>query len=127
MLGGEDTLHKITKNKHSGKAIPWEDDSVIMVNAKTNTYSMSQSCSGASPSHINTNSAIKSQSCGSPLKTCLNPPDSPLINRSPSPSPKVRKKNLQLNNSVPLKPGAIDNSPLLIPSQSKVSIFTCIF
>ncbi|XP_071178506.1 ubiquitin carboxyl-terminal hydrolase 32-like [Mytilus edulis] len=120
----EETQHRITKNKHPGKAIPWEDDSVIMVNAKTSSYNMSQSYSGASLTHNHSNSAIKTQNCASPLKTCLNTPDQTLVNRSPSPSPKFRKKTLQTNNSLPLKPAAVDNSPLLVSSQSKVISLT---
>ena len=122
LVNDESQYHRITKNKHPGKSVPWEDDSVVMVNAKTSNYNMSQSYSGASPNHNNSNNAIKSQSCSAPLKTCLNPPEQTLGNRSPSPSPKFRKKNLQANYSLPLKPGAIDNSPLLLPSASKVGI-----
>ncbi|CAG2247856.1 USP6_32 [Mytilus edulis] len=120
----EETQHRITKNKHPGKAVPWEDDSVIMVNAKTSSYNMSQSYSGTTLTHNHSNSAIKSQNCASPLKTCLNTPDQTLVNRSPSPSPKFRKKTLQMNNSLPLKPAAVDNSPLLVSSQSKVISLT---
>lgn len=120
----ESQFHRITKSKNPGKSVPWEDDSVIMVNAKTTSYNMSQSYAGASPNHNNSNNAIKSQSCSSPLKTCLNPPELPSANRSPSPSPKFRKKNLQANNSLPIKPGAVDNSPLLMPSTTKVRIFS---
>lgn len=108
---------KIAKgNKNSLLAM--EDDSVVMVNITRveNSYTM-QSMTSSMVDDNCSRSAVGL--CGSGRREALNPLDmcSNSITRSPSASPKMRKKT---QVSLPQKPGAIDNSPLVQMNAIKV-------
>lgn len=112
---------KIAKgNKNSLLAM--EDDSVVMVNITRveNSYTM-QSMTSSMVDDNCSRSAVGL--CGSGRREALNPLDmcSNSITRSPSASPKMRKRT---QVSLPQKPGAIDNSPLVQMNAIKVMTLT---
>ena len=131
------SFHKIAKGKHATKTLPWDDDSVIVVNVTNKpNIEMSASMNGdpvrhqtqvPGSSHSQTLPRASS-SYNSPLRQCLNPGD--ITNNSPSPSgsPRLRKRNNNHHsNTGPVKPGAIDNSQLTMPNTSKVITAQCCF
>lgn len=75
--------------------------------------------SGTELSRDNTNSITRNGSVtNSPRKDNLSPQQVYTHNRSPSPSPKLRKK--PVGPALPQRPGAIDNNTLVITNSSKV-------
>ncbi|ESO97937.1 hypothetical protein LOTGIDRAFT_153048 [Lottia gigantea] len=124
--------HKIIKGRGSGGALAWEDDSVIMINASKMSGSgdrevplvNSVSALTASNSSPHYNSLPRMNSANrSPRKNSLNPLDSTTLNRSPSPSPKTRRKNMT-SFGPPQKPTAIDNNSLIVNATHKVMTLT---
>ncbi|XP_060064706.1 ubiquitin carboxyl-terminal hydrolase 32-like [Ylistrum balloti] len=115
---------RITKGKHQSKTLPWDDDSVIVVNVTKGTNSELGGATNQVRNHTLPRASNSSSVYSSPLRHCLNPGESVVANRSPSPSPKLRKKNVHSCNSVPPRPGAIDNSQLIAPNTTKVSSLT---
>lgn len=115
--------HRITKQKNQAKALPWDDNSVVVVNVVNKSRHSEPVLNGGSPSHVSAQTLPRasSASCNSSLRHCLQPLDSVVSNNSPSQSPKLGKKLVQLSNSAPQKPGAIDNSQLLVTNTYKVS------
>ena len=121
-MNGTETLHKITKSKHSSKALPWDDDSVIIVNMITKGKNSEFSTQLNGNLKSSTIPQRSQSACSSPIKTCLSASESNgFTNISPGPSPKLRKKGLQQTGSLPVKPGPIDNSNLITPNNSKVN------
>ncbi|OWF52140.1 Ubiquitin carboxyl-terminal hydrolase 32 [Mizuhopecten yessoensis] len=116
--------HRITKGKHQSKTLPWDDDSVIVVNVTKGTNSELGGATNQVRNHTLPRASNHSSVYSSPLRHCLNPGESTVVNRSPSPSPKLRKKNVHSCNSVPPRPGAIDNSQLIALNTTKVSSLT---
>lgn len=112
-------------------SIPWDDETVVVVNVNS-TSSVSDTtlvAQAAHPGNLNyashfshtfprTSHAVN----GSPRKYHL-APDVNSGNRSPSLSPKVRKKQISLHASPP-KPGPIDNNSLIVPNPQKVLTLT---
>lgn len=109
---------RIAKN-NKNSLIAMEDDSVVMVNVTKveNSYTMQSMTSSLLDDHCS-RSAVSL--CGNARQETLNPLDmcSNTVNRSPSASPKMRKKTQVY--PAPQKPGAIDNSPLVQINTSKV-------
>ncbi|XP_062601497.1 ubiquitin carboxyl-terminal hydrolase 32-like isoform X2 [Saccostrea cucullata] len=124
-MNGTEAMHKITKSKHSSKALPWDDDSVIIVNMITKGKNSEYNTSINGGFKSSTIPQRSQSACSSPIKTCLSASDSNgLTSVSPGPSPKLRKKGLQQTNSQPVKPGPIDNTNLITPNNSKVISLT---
>ncbi|CAI9715032.1 ubiquitin carboxyl-terminal hydrolase 32-like [Octopus vulgaris] len=113
---------RIAKN-NKNSLIAMEDDSVVMVNVTKveNSYTMQSMTSSLLDDHCS-RSAVSL--CGNARQETLNPLDmcSNTVNRSPSASPKMRKKTQVY--PAPQKPGAIDNSPLVQINTSKVMTLT---
>ncbi|KAJ8312078.1 hypothetical protein KUTeg_009451 [Tegillarca granosa] len=118
--------HKITKQKNQSKSLPWDDNSVVVVNVVNKGRNTEPVVNGGSPSHVSSQTLPRASSaaCNSSLRHCLQPVDSVVSNNSPSQSPKLSKKVVQVSNSGPQKPGAIDNSPLLVTNTYKVMTLT---
>lgn len=93
-------------------ALPWDDETVVMVNC------VSKATETTGENKITTLPNI-SDSLTQLHKNSLHPIENMASNRSPSLSPKMRKRHL--HNSLPQKPGAIDNSQLIIQNSCKVS------
>ena len=112
--------HKITKHKNQSKSVPWDDDSVVMVNVVSKDFSYSLPSGQVGQFKSSTLPAQSQSACSSPLKTCLSAGEPASVNGSPSPSPKMKKKSIHPTASLPQKPGAIDNSSLITVNSSKV-------
>lgn len=120
-MNGTETLHKITKGKQASKALPWDDDSVIIVNMITKGKNSEYNTQLNGSLKSSTIPQRSQSACSSPIKTCLSASDSNgFTSVSPGPSPKLRKKGLQQTCALPVKPGPIDNSNLITPNNSKV-------
>lgn len=124
-MNGTETLHKITKGKQASKALPWDDDSVIIVNMITKGKNSEYNTQLNGSLKSSTIPQRSQSACNSPIKTCLSASDSNgFTSVSPGPSPKLRKKGLQQTSALPVKPGPIDNSNLITSNNSKVVSLT---
>lgn len=108
---------KIAKVK-GAQPVPTEDDAFVVVTKVTPTGE-----SRLTGTPVNQDRNFNSSSSGSPMRNSLTAGHAEGLAgysaHSPSPSPKMKKKTL--TSSVPQKPGAIDNTPLIVQSSQKVS------
>lgn len=108
---------KIAKVK-GAQPVPMEDDAFVVVTKVTPTGE-----SRLTGTPVNQDRNFNSSSSGSPMRNSLTAGHAEGLAgysaHSPSPSPKMKKKTL--TSSVPQKPGAIDNTPLIVQSSQKVS------
>ncbi|KAK3083744.1 hypothetical protein FSP39_002517 [Pinctada imbricata] len=117
--------HKITKHKNQSKAVPWDDDSVVMVNVVSKDFSYSFPSGQVGQFKASSLPQQSQSACSSPLKThCLSAGEPASLNSSPGPSPKLKKKNVNQTVTTPQKPGAIDNSSLITVNSGKVMSLT---
>ncbi|XP_071094049.1 ubiquitin carboxyl-terminal hydrolase 32-like isoform X1 [Haliotis cracherodii] len=117
--------HKFAKGKGGvNSTLAWEDDNVIMVNCKTS--STEQVTLNSHVTHPTYNSLPRTNhGSRSPRKNSLNPVDNAAaMNRSPSPSPKMKRKQHAVAAGPPQRPVAIDNNPLIVTNSNKASTLT---
>lgn len=119
-----DTRHRIlTQCKNPTGCLPWDDENVIMVNInKTNSVCETPLVGDSRlvPDHFSSHTFPRAtnSATSTPKKYRLSP-EVERQNRSPSSSPKLRKRIV-----IPPKPGQIDNSALVTPNQYKVMTLT---
>lgn len=122
-----DTRHRLlTQCKNPTGCLPWDDENVIMLNVnKTNsvceTALVGDSREALNEFNSNTFPRTSHSLTGTPKKYKLSP-DVEQRTRSPSASPKLKKRVV-----IPPKPGQIDNNALVIPNQYKVCTLSLLY
>ncbi|KAL3857432.1 hypothetical protein ACJMK2_012103, partial [Sinanodonta woodiana] len=118
--------HRIVtgRNKAYSDNLPWDNETVVIVNTvrKNSIPTVDLSMNGSNSMKFNTVPRTSNSATSSPRKYNLAPLDSVASERSPSPSPKLRKKHIII--SAPQKPGAIDNNQLILSNPQKVVTLT---
>lgn len=114
-----DARHRLTQCQNPTGCLPWDDESVFIVNMnKTNSVCDTQIVGDTQnvPNQFNSHTFPRTShsATNSPKKYRLSP-EAEHRTRSPSASPKLKKRVL-----IPPKPGQIDNNSLIIPNQYKV-------